>query len=55
MLLIHKLLYNTSNIAESLIIDCIYCRENWFGILYSWADSKKKSSLMLSLFEPGNV
>ncbi|XP_060558631.1 integrator complex subunit 14-like [Ruditapes philippinarum] len=27
--------------------------ENWFGILYSWADSKKKSSLMLSLFEPG--
>ncbi|KAH3839511.1 integrator complex subunit 14-like [Dreissena polymorpha] len=26
---------------------------DWFGILYSWADSKKKSSLMLSLFEPG--
>ncbi|KAK3606008.1 hypothetical protein CHS0354_025040 [Potamilus streckersoni] len=27
--------------------------EDWFGMLYSWADSKKKSSLMLSLFEPG--
>ncbi|XP_064607763.1 integrator complex subunit 14-like [Liolophura sinensis] len=27
--------------------------ENWFGILYSWADSKKKSNLMLSLLEPG--
>ena len=27
--------------------------EDWYGILYSWADSKKKSSLMLSLFEPG--
>ncbi|XP_052794374.1 integrator complex subunit 14-like [Mya arenaria] len=26
---------------------------DWFGILYSWADSKKKSSLMLSLFQPG--
>lgn len=27
--------------------------ENWYGLLYSWADSKKKSNLMLSLFEPG--
>lgn len=27
--------------------------ENWYGILYSWADSKKKSNLMLSLLEPG--
>ncbi|KAL7648899.1 UNVERIFIED_CONTAM: hypothetical protein RMT77_000833 [Armadillidium vulgare] len=26
---------------------------NWFGIFYSWADSKKKSNLMLSIFEPG--
>lgn len=25
----------------------------WYGILYSWADSKKKSNLMLSTFEPG--
>lgn len=27
--------------------------EDWFGMLYSWADSKKKSNLMLSVFEPG--
>ena len=27
--------------------------EDWFGVLYSWSDNKKKSSLMLSLFEPG--
>lgn len=27
--------------------------EEWYGILYSWSDSKKKSSLMLSIFEPG--
>lgn len=27
--------------------------EKWFGLLYSWADSKKKSNLMLSIFEPG--
>lgn len=26
---------------------------NWYGMLYSWADSKKKSNLMLSTFEPG--
>lgn len=29
--------------------------ENWYGLLYSWADSKKKSNLMLSVFEPGNM
>ncbi|XP_013403665.1 integrator complex subunit 14 [Lingula anatina] len=27
--------------------------EDWYGMLYSWADSKKKSNLMLSIFEPG--
>lgn len=27
---------------------------NWFGILFSHADSKKKFCLMLALFEPGN-
>lgn len=27
--------------------------KNWFGVLYSWADSKKKSNLMLTLLEPG--
>jgi hypothetical protein len=28
---------------------------NWFGILFSWWDSKKKSNLILALFEPGNT
>ncbi|XP_043221562.1 integrator complex subunit 14-like [Amphibalanus amphitrite] len=27
--------------------------EDWYGIVYSWADNKKKANLMLSLFEPG--
>lgn len=27
--------------------------EDWYGVLYSWSDNKKKSSLMISLFEPG--
>ena len=27
--------------------------EDWYGVLYSWSDNKKKSSLMMSLFEPG--
>jgi len=27
--------------------------EEWYGVVYSWSDNKKKSSLMLSLFEPG--
>ncbi|RZF41439.1 hypothetical protein LSTR_LSTR000153 [Laodelphax striatellus] len=26
---------------------------DWYGVLYSWADSKKKSNLMLTLLEPG--
>ena len=30
-----------------------FCREEWYGMLYSWADSKKKSNLMLSPFVPG--
>ncbi|KAK6624424.1 hypothetical protein RUM44_011283 [Polyplax serrata] len=28
--------------------------EDWFGIIYSWADSKKKSNLMLTVLEPGS-
>lgn len=27
--------------------------ENWFGFIYSWADSKKKSNLMLTILMPG--
>ncbi|XP_071105029.1 integrator complex subunit 14-like [Haliotis cracherodii] len=26
---------------------------DWYGIMYSWADSKKKSNLMLAFFYPG--
>ncbi|XP_023336085.1 integrator complex subunit 14 [Eurytemora carolleeae] len=29
--------------------------EDWFGFIYSWSDTKKKSSLMLSILEPGNM
>ena len=29
-------------------------RQDWFGMLYSFADSKKKSNLMLSVFAPGD-
>jgi len=32
---------------------CVLCRQDWFGMMYSFADSKKKSNLMLSIFEPG--
>jgi len=28
--------------------------DDWYGILYSWADNKKKSNLMLAVFEPGS-
>lgn len=28
--------------------------DNWFGLLYSWADNKKKSNLMLAVLEPGD-
>lgn len=28
--------------------------ENWYGFIYSWADSKKKSNLMLTILMPGS-
>lgn len=31
----------------------LFNRPEWYGMLYSQADSKKKSNLMMSLFEPG--
>lgn len=31
----------------------LFSRHEWYGMLYSQADSKKKSNLMMSLFEPG--
>lgn len=33
---------------------CVCLRPEWYGMLYSQADSKKKSNLMMSLFEPGS-
>jgi len=32
----------------------VLCSEDWYGMMYSFADSKKKSNLMLSVFMPGN-
>ncbi|XP_077989090.1 integrator complex subunit 14-like [Glandiceps talaboti] len=32
----------------------VHLGSDWYGMLYSWADSKKKSNLMLGVFEPGN-
>lgn len=28
--------------------------DNWYGFIYSWADSKKKSNLMLTILTPGS-
>lgn len=38
--------------VESMVAICVLS-DNWYGMLYSWADSKKKSNLMLSVFEQG--
>lgn len=36
------------------MVALVQVAEDWYGILYSWADSKKKSNMMLSIFEPGS-
>lgn len=28
---------------------------NWFGILFSWTDTKKRSNLMLIILEPDKI
>ncbi|XP_059151327.1 integrator complex subunit 14-like [Physella acuta] len=38
--------------VESMVAVTRVC-DDWYGMIYSWADSKKKSNLMLALFEPG--
>ncbi|GIY52456.1 integrator complex subunit 14 [Caerostris darwini] len=38
--------------VEGMVAIC-HLGGDWYGMLYSWADSKKKSNLMLSAFEPG--
>jgi len=40
-------------LASHGVYVCLLCRQDWFGMMYSFADSKKKSNLMLSIFEPG--
>ncbi|PSN37584.1 von Willebrand factor A domain-containing protein 9 [Blattella germanica] len=39
--------------VENMAAVCLLA-ENWFGVVYSWADSKKKSNLMLTILEPGS-
>lgn len=39
--------------VENMAALCLLA-EDWFGIVYSWADSKKKSNLMLTILEPGS-
>ncbi|XP_030833071.1 integrator complex subunit 14 [Strongylocentrotus purpuratus] len=36
------------------MVALVQITDDWYGILYSWADSKKKSNMMLSIFEPGS-
>lgn len=33
----------------------VLLNDNWFGFIYSYADSKKKSNLMLTVLPPGIV
>lgn len=40
--------------VENMAALC-YVGNDWYGVLFSWADSKKKSNLMLSLLEPGSL
>lgn len=46
--LLHSAL-KIENLAAVVILT-----DNWYGFLYSYADSKKKSNLMLSILPPGN-
>lgn len=45
------LLHGSLKVEASVAICVIGCK--WYGMLYSWADSKKKFNLMLSTFYPG--
>ena len=39
--------------VEGMVAICKLGEPDWYGMLYSWAESKKKSNLMLSTFECG--
>lgn len=38
---------------EGMVAICKLGEPDWFGMLFSWSDSKKKSNLMLSTFKCG--
>ncbi|CAG2100999.1 unnamed protein product [Medioppia subpectinata] len=40
--------------VEGMVAICQIGTPDWYGMLYSWADSKKKSNLMLSTFKCGS-
>ena len=40
--------------VEGMVAICQVGSPEWYGMLYSWADSKKKSNLMLSTFKCGS-
>lgn len=40
--------------VEGMVAICQIGNPNWYGMLYSWADNKKKSNLMLSAFKCGS-
>lgn len=39
--------------VENMAALCLL-NTDWYGFIYSWADTKKKSNLMLTILEPGN-
>lgn len=39
--------------VEGMVAICRIGSPNWYGMIYAWADSKKKSNLMLSAFKIG--
>lgn len=41
------------NVLVRIIIFHFFSSSDWFGMLHSWADSKKKSNLVLTTFFPG--
>jgi len=45
--------FTLSHVSLCETVHYLY-RSDWYGMLYSFADSKKKSNLMLSIFEPGD-
>lgn len=40
--------------VEGMVAICRIGSPNWYGMMYAWADSKKKSNLMLSAFKIGS-